>query len=225
MKKLVLMIVLFGLLAASSLASETFTFSRITSNTPDGYALPTIEMTVYDTGIDSGKVGFTFGLTGPGTISEIYFDDGALLDISAIIDNPPDVDFTDTKINPKNLPGGNLLDPAFIATQGLLVQSDKNTSTGISQGETLSLEYTLKNNLNYQDVLSAINLGIFDPAVDGSLRAGVHVRELGLGGKYSDSFVITTPVPVPVPVPVPGSVLLGSLGVGLVGWLRKKRSL
>ena len=220
MRKLILMLFLLGLLAIPALASETFTFSRITSNTPDGYELPTVVMTVYDTGIES-QVGFTFELTGPGCLTEIYFDDGTLLDrtlgdVLEIIDSPPDVDFTDIKIAPKNLPGGEILDPAFIATQGLSVDTAGNTSTGVCEGESLSLVYSLQGELGYQDVLSAIYLGISDPIADGSLRAGIHVRGLGLDGEYSDSFVIT--------VPAPGSVLLGSIGIGFVGWLRRRRT-
>lgn len=219
MKKLILMLFLLGVLAVPALASETFTFSRITSNTPGEYDLPTIEMTVYDTGIES-QVGFTFELTGPGCLTEIYFDDstppdGILDDIWEIIDSPPDVDFTDDGVSPDNLPGGNILDPAFIATQGLSVDTAKNTSSGICKGESLSLVYSLQGGLDYQGVLNAIYLGISDPIADGSLRAGIHVRGLGLDGEYSDSFVITT-------VPAPGAIVLGSIGISFVGWLRRR---
>ena len=76
--------------------------------------------------------------------------------------------------------------------------------------------YTLQGGQDYTDVLNAISLGISDPSLADTLRVGVHVRSLGPGGEYSDGFTI---------VPAPGAVALGSVGLLLVGWLRKRKTL
>ena len=61
----------------------------------------------------------------------------------------------------------------------------------------------------FDDVLSFLD--------DGGLRIGLHVQGFESGG--SQSFVNNGIIPAP------GAILLGGIGVGLVGWLRKHRIL
>jgi len=179
-----------------------------------------------------GQVLFTFANDAPGTdgpvVTEIYFEDGALLDLAQILDSEydptdyPGVDFHDLSLSPGNPPSIN----PFSTTAAFSVDTvNPGPQNGIGPGQSLGLLYTLQSGLTYTDVITALDGGFEDPdpttffpknhpqegQIDHAgttLRVAVHVSNIGDDGDDSDTFLLT---------PVPTSVFLGMLGLGAAG--------
>ena len=234
MKKLVLILVfLLGLAMASTTAQAnvTYDFYCISSNDPTGKAGEIGESAFYVTVSDPGTPGqalFTFGVL-PGFddpydsyyIDGVYFyDDETILDVDAPppspwlfdVDNPgpigeigaySGVDF-DIPATPDHLPG---FDPEHYGVSKRY-QTDANPppkNNGVSAGELLGVLFDLHTGMTYTDVIAGMNSG----------QVIVGIKAQGFG-EYSESFIT---------IPAPGAILLGSIGVGLVGWLRRRRTL
>lgn len=164
--------------------AATYGFQNITNNNAVDAAIGEAQLFV-DVNNGGPTVTFTFRNEGPeaAVISEIYFDDGTLLGISAIADNPPVVDFM-TDANPPNLPGANMISPAFQVTAGFLAEAVPAPSmTGVGPGESVDIMFDLMGGGTLQDVLDELN--------DGRLRIGIHVIAFSGGG--SESFVTPEP--------------------------------
>jgi hypothetical protein len=152
------------------------------------------------------QVLFTFTNTGPKacSIADIYFDDGALLDIASIDNSCPGVSFSQSP-TPHNLPGGHTLIPPFVATEGFSIDSDPPVEhNGINPNEWLGISFDLKPDKDFSDVIGNL--------ASRELRIGIHVQGYASGG--SESFVN---------VPEPATVTLLSAGLGIVTLLRKRR--
>jgi hypothetical protein len=155
------------------------------------------------------QVTFNFRNTGPAasSICDIYFDDGALLGISSIV-NGAGVSFH-APATPANLPGGNNVTPPFVATTGFSADSDPPVEQyGVNPGEYVQILFDLQTGMMYADVLSNLT--------SGDLRIGIHVQAFSDGA--SASFVNT-------PIPAPGAFLLATLGVGCLRWFRMRKTL
>jgi len=242
------------LLGVAQMAPAAFTVTfkdgNITNNTSEDGA--NYRVTVYGkqdagyTSLANDQVVFQFsvGSGESGKISEIYFQDGTLLGISAANVNNVIVDGVnfeaDGTVTPKNLPGGSTLSPTpFLVTKGFVAESTNETVNAVAAGESTGIKFTLKNGLTYSDVVAALLQGASEAVVSGSgnnttvdmhggLRIGIHVRDAQ--GSNSDSFINEIPssgngVPTTV-VPTPPAVVLalsGLVGVGLLGGLRRVR--
>ena len=136
-------------------------------------------------------------------IEGIYFDDGTLLGI-ADINSSPGVSFS-LSAKPRNLPGGNTLEPPFVTTVEFSIDSDPPVSkNGVNPAEWLRITFDLKKNGLFQDVLDELN--------NGTLRVGTHI--IGLSDGSSESAINH--------VPEPATIAL--LGLGSLVFLCRKRS-
>ncbi len=203
-------------------AAATFQFTVITSDDPSGVAgqvgseafllevseVSTPEQALFTFKVQSGDYAYSdFFIDG------VYFYDGALLGIAELIVNPEEqVAFTEGA-TPGHLSGIDLDTHKLVTGYQLdmLDNADADPASpvnAIHAGESLGVLFDLQPTKTYDDVIAGI--------IDGTIIVGIKAQGFG---PYSESFI-----DMPV-VPAPSGLLLGSLGVGIVGLLRKRKAL
>lgn len=204
---------------AAALGSTTYGFYNITHNNTinevDGETnlkVEVIELT------NPNQVRFQFTNNSISSLTDVYFDDGSLLGISSIIDSGAGVSFSQGA-TPKDLPGGNdkkYVNPTFNVTAGFSADADAPVApNGVTNGEWLAIDFNLINGKTYSNVLSALALP--NNGGTGDLRIGVHVQGFANGG--SESFINNVS-----PVPEADAWLMMVAGLGLVGFMARRRS-
>jgi hypothetical protein len=206
-------IIAASIIAASSYsaAAVTYGFYGITNNDPSNIVIGQNQLSVTVDAIGTTQVVFDFFNSGPypSSIAQIYFDGTTgFLDQNydpSIINNGPGVSYS-WGATPTNLPGGNSISPAFTAVMSA-ESNNPAPANGINPGETVGLVFDLSAGKTYNDIINALNTA--------SLRVGLHVQAIGTSGK-SESFV-STPV-----VPAPRALMLATIGMVVVGHLRRR---
>jgi hypothetical protein len=194
---------------ARAVGSVGLGFECVTQNRAGDCAIGESQLSLSLADAGSGVVRFEVANAGPerSVVSEIYFDDGALLGSLTVL-SAPGVDF-EIGARPPNLPGWRSLDPVFRASVGLSSQSRPSpVANGIGVGEFLAIEFTLQGGQGFQDLI--------DQLASGELRVGLHV--IAFDSQGSESFVN-----VPVPEPASGALLAGGL-VALAWRARSRRA-
>ncbi|MEN6575243.1 MAG: hypothetical protein ABFD90_02780 [Phycisphaerales bacterium] len=215
MKRTMLTVIVCACLTVPAVADMTYYFGNITNSSglaDDMTLAKQLSVVVSPVADAPTQVSFTFfnSAATSSDVAEIYFEDGTLLGMVSIAN--AGTTFREGS-EPKWLPAGENLDPAWRKSRNFSADVDVGQETDPLDAGTDSVEFIfdLLDGQEYDDVIAAIVAGLEPgPWVGDSsrLRMGLHVRSIGGTGE-SDSFSIV--------VPVPGAVLLGMLGLGAAG--------
>jgi hypothetical protein len=207
-----------AVLASFNAQADTYSFGCISAPTTDAACVSGENYLRMDvTSADSGsRAQFDFYFASGstlGNIHEIYFDNGPLDQLVSNVGTAGvayKTALSGDTTNPAALPGGGSAPGgAFIAQVSLSADSTGGGLDGVEGGtnEHLYLQFSLLNGKTFNDVLSALS--------GGDLRVGLHVGALNDGD--SRSYVNVTPIPEPEIYAMMG------LGLGLMGFVARRR--
>lgn len=208
-----LALIAFASLAGTAAAAPVdIFFTRINPANASQNIASQLKAVLSDEGAGQVSFLYTNNVGIASSISEIYYDTGNLFTGAASLVQVG-TNFTAGGANPTNLPGGNNVNPAFVANLIYSADAQGNPSNGVNlASDSLKMVFNLSNNVSYANVVAAL--------ANGSLRIGLHVRAIGTGAD-SDAFVNTG---TPVIIPLPAGGVMAMAGLAGVAAIRRRRA-
>ncbi len=194
------------ILAGSLSAAPTYKVVGVSKTSTANTKIGESQISVGLVGLSSSQIKIVVSNNGPSasSIADIYLGGTSGLLVKKQIINGSGVAYS-WGATPGNLPGG---------TSKADISADSNppvSSRGINPGESVSLVFNIVRGKSLETIVSAIECG--------SLKVGMHVQAFKDG--KSECFEIDRNPPV---VPAPGTLILASVGIGVVGYLKRRHA-